>query len=78
MSADVAKKKGHGQTPALLWGPWGWAELAGAQVSAWTNKADVITRVTTQAATVQRGSTVCQDRAQSHSHTPASGKNSAP
>ena len=48
MSADAAKKKGGRQSPALLWGPWSWVELAGAQVSTWTKKADVITRVTTQ------------------------------
>lgn len=70
MSADAATKKGHRQTSALLWGPWGWADLAGAQVSAWTNEADAITGVTAQVTAVQRGSTVCQHRAQSHSNTP--------
>ena len=63
------KEKGVWQTPVLLWGPWGRAELTVAQVGTWTHEADVIPGVTTPETTVQRGRIACQYRAQSHSNT---------
>lgn len=65
----LPRKRGVGKHLFSYGAPRGRAELTVAQVSTWTNEADVIPGVTTQVTTVQRGRIVCQYRAQSHSNT---------